>query len=382
VCLIENLSVPVTDQQFIGGYANRTPQIAINAVGAGGGSIAWIDRGNILMVGPQSAGADPGPACYGKGGTEATVTDANFLLNRLENRLAGHIRLDKSRSLEAISNLGKKLGGMDSNTLAEGILKIAVVRMVSAIKHISVANGHDPRDFTLVAFGGAGPMHASAIADELEMTRVLIPVGPGNFCAFGSLISDIRRDHVLTRTIHVRNSSWDEIDKIFSGLESDARKALISEGIDDKTIEMRRTIGMRYLGQSWELQVEVTKDIGDTRALEEAFSAVHLKRFGHTANDPTEIVNFRVAALGVVPKPDLPEKPKGRAPAKPSGSRSVFFGGKFLETALYERDDLVAGQSIEGPAIIDESGATTIVPPGWKIGVLAYGDMLMERISS
>lgn len=384
VCLIENLSVPVTDQQFIGGYANRTPQIAINAVGAGGGSIAWIDRGNILMVGPQSAGADPGPACYGKGGTDATVTDANLLLNRLsdENRLAGQIALDKKRSLEAVGNLGKKLGGMDPNTLAEGILRIAVVRMVSAIKHISVANGHDPRDFTLVAFGGAGPMHASAIADELEMTRVLVPVSPGNFCAFGSLISDIRRDHVLTRTIQVRNSSWQEIEKVFVKLDADARKALVSEGIEDKTIEMRRTIGMRYLGQSWELQVEVPKGLKDTKALEEAFSAVHLKRFGHTANDPTEIVNFRVAALGIVPKPDLPEKPKSSAPPKPSGSREVFFGGKFVRTALYERDDLMAGQSIEGPAIIDENGATTVVPPGWKIGVLTYGDMLMERIAS
>ena len=384
VCLIEGLTVPVTDQQFIGGYANRTPQIAINAVGAGGGSIAWIDRGNILMVGPQSAGAAPGPACYGKGGTEATVTDANLLLNRLsdENRLAGEIALDKKRSLDAISNLGGKLGGMDPNTLAEGILHIAVVRMVSAIKHISVANGHDPRDFTLVAFGGAGPMHASAIADELEMTRVLVPVGPGNFCAFGALISDIRRDHVLTRTIQVKNSSWDEIEGVFSQLEADAKKALVSEGIAAHTIEMRRTIGMRYLGQSWELQVDVPKGMKDCTALEEAFSAVHLKRFGHTASDPTEIVNFRVAALGIVPKPELPERSKSTAPAKATRTRDVFFGGKFVSTALYERDELMAGQSINGPAIVDENGATTVVPPGWKISVLTYGDMLMERIAS
>ncbi len=384
VCLIENLNVPVTDQQFIGGYANRTPQIAINAVGAGGGSIAWIDRGNILMVGPQSAGAAPGPACYGKGGTEATVTDANLLLNRLspENRLAGQIALDKKPSFDAISNLASKLGGMDPNTLAEGLLRIAVVRMVSAIKHISVANGHDPRDFTLVAYGGAGPMHASAIADELEMTRVLVPVGPGNFCAFGSLISDIRRDHVLTRTIQVRNSSWNEIERIFAGLEAKAKTALVAEAIPESTIEMRRTIGMRYLGQSWELQVEVPKAMDDCSALEEAFSEVHLKRFGHRANDPTEIVNFRVAALGTVPKPQLPERPKSSAPAKSCGSREVFFGGGFVRTALYEREDLMVGQSIEGPAIIDENGATTIVPPGWKVGVLTYGDMLMERIAS
>jgi N-methylhydantoinase A len=383
VCLIEDLAVPVTDQQFIGGYANRTPQIAINAVGAGGGSIAWLDRGNILMVGPQSAGADPGPACYNKGGTEATVTDANLLLNRLseKNRLAGRIAMDKSLSLEAVKRLAAKLSGIEPNALAEGVLRIAVARMVSAIKHISVANGHDPRDFTLVAFGGAGPMHASAIADELEMTNVLIPVGPGNFCAFGSLISDIRRDHVLTKTIQVRNSSWEEIDSVFSQLEREASKALIDDGVPQDTVTTQRTIGMRYLGQSWELQVPVPPDMNDCGALEEAFSAVHRKRFGHITADPTEIVNFRVAALGIVPKPDLPKRGGGSA-AKPSGTRDVFFNGAFVETPLYERDQLPPGQLIRGPAIIDESGATTVVPPEWKIKVLPHGDMLMERISS
>ncbi len=384
VCLIENLNIPVTDQQFIGGYANRTPQIAINAVGAGGGSIAWLDRGNILMVGPQSAGAMPGPACYGMGGTDATVTDANLLLNRLsdKNRLAGQIALDKGLSLQAIRRLGEKLGGMEPNALAEGILRIAVVRMVSAIKHISVANGYDPRDFTLVAFGGAGPMHASAIADELEMTSVLVPIGPGNFCAFGALISDIRRDHVLTRTIQVRQSSWEEIEQVFGQLETEARKALIDEGIPPETLEMRRTIGMRYLGQSWELPVEVPASMQDCTALEATFSEVHLRRFGHTANDPTEIVNFRVAAIGKVSKPELPKKTKSGAAATPSGHRDVFFSGAFMPTALYDRDQLAAGQMIAGPAIVDESGATTVVPPGWKISVLELGDMLMERSAS
>lgn len=384
VCLIENLNVPVTDQQFIGGYANRTPQIAINAVGAGGGSIAWLDRGNILMVGPQSAGAAPGPACYGAGGTEATVTDANLLLQRLseKNRLAGRIEMNKDLSLGVMQKLGEKLGGMDPYELAEGILRIAVVRMVSAIKHISVANGFDPRDFTLVAFGGAGPMHAAAIAEELEMKSVLVPIGPGNFCAFGSLISDIRRDAVLTRTIQIRQSTWADAEKIFQQLEGDARKALLAEGIPEDTLEMRRTVGMRYLGQSWELPVDLTPDMTDFPALEAVFSEVHLRRFGHTANDPTEIVSFRVAAIGKVSKPDFPQKEVSSAVPKPDGQRDVFFNGKFLSTGLYERDELMAGQSITGPAIIDEAGATTIVPPGWSIKVLDLGDMLMERSGS
>lgn len=382
VCLIEDLQLPVTDQQFIGGYANRTPQIAINAVGAGGGSIAWLDRGDILMVGPQSVGANPGPACYNTGGTEPTLTDANLVLNRLDdgNRLAGQIALDKDLARAAIGRLGQKLH-LDEYALAEGIVRIAVVRMVSAIKHISVSNGYDPRDFTLVAFGGAGPMHAAAIADELEMNSVLVPVGPGNFAAFGSLISDIRRDHVLTRTIQMRKSSWDDIDNILVALETDARKALLDEGIPADTIELRRTLGMRYLGQSWELPIDISPTIVDVSTLEAAFAEVHQRRFGHTANDPTEIVNFRVAAIGKVNKPELPKKERSDA-AAPSGFREVYFNGGFVKTAMYDRDRLGLGQSIQGPAIIDEIGATTIVPPAWKIVVLEFGDLLMERSES
>ncbi len=183
VCLIEKLRIPVTDQQRIGEYANRTPQIAINAVGAGGGSIAWLAPGDILMVGPQSAGADPGPACYRKGGTDPTVTDANLVLNRLspEAPLAGgRIALDLALATDAVARLGRRIG-LDAPTLAGGIVRIAVARMVSAIKEISIANGHDPRDFTLLAYGGAGPMHATAIADELEMTRRTGARGAGEF---------------------------------------------------------------------------------------------------------------------------------------------------------------------------------------------------------
>lgn len=382
VCLIENLTVPVTDQQFIGGYANRTPQIAINAVGAGGGSIAWLDRGDILKVGPQSAGASPGPACYGQGGTEPTVSDANLLLNRLDenNRLAGQIALDKALSLAALQRLAARLSGIDAYELAEGVIRIAVARMVSAIKQISVSNGYDPRDFTLVAFGGAGPMHAAAIAEELEMRRVLVPVGPGNFCAFGSLISDIRRDYVLTRTLQLRKAAWSELESIFSDIEAKARQALIEEDVPPGTIALRRTVGMRYLGQSWELPVDLPEGISDFKALEAAFSEVHDRRFGHKAEEGTEIISFRLSAIGVVAKPELPRWPAGGTiEAARSGSREVFFGGRFHDTALFQRDKIPAGQSVAGPAIIDESGATTIVPPDWTATVLATGDIMMEH---
>lgn len=385
VCLIEQLDIPVTNEQMIGNYANRTPQIAVNAVGAGGGSIAWIDRGDILKVGPQSAGANPGPACYGKGGVEPTVTDANLLLNRLHDgtRLAGKMPLDKELALAAVRRIAERLPGLDDFALAEGILRIAVARMVSAIKQISISNGYDPRDFTLVAFGGAGPMHATAIAEELEMTRVLIPLGPGNFCAFGSLISDIRRDHVLTRTVQVRQSTWAEIDEIFGRLELEARQGLAAEGVAEKSIETLRRLGMRYLGQSWELPVEIPPGLQDVAALEEAFSKVHDRRFGHKASDATEIVSFRVAAVGGVNKPRLPKwvevDDQGEEPPE---YRKVYFGGRFLDTAIYGRARLPAGRTITSPAIIEESGATTIIAPGWQGRVLEYGDILLDRSES
>ena len=383
VCLIEGLAAPMTNEQVIGGYANRTPQIAINAVGAGGGSIAWLDRGDILMVGPQSAGASPGPACYGQGGTEPTVTDANLLLGRLDpgGRLAGGLALDRALALAAMQALGDRIG-LDPYKLAEGVLRIAVARMVSAIKQISVSNGYDPRDFALVAFGGAGPMHATAIADELEMQRVLIPVGPGNFCAFGALISDLRADRVLTRTLQLRQCQWDDVDAVFTRVETDARAELLAEGVDPAAIVLRRTVGMRYLGQSWELAVDLPDGLNSLAALDAAFAEVHDRRFGHKSGDATEIVSFRATALGVVPKPSLPRHGGSGLDAARTGARDVFFAGQFLPTPIYTRERLPVGETLSGPAIIDEAGATTILPPDWTARVLEFGDILLERSAS
>jgi N-methylhydantoinase A len=252
VCLIANLTVPVTSDQKISHYVNRTPQIEINSVGAGGGSIAWLDAGDILMVGPQSAGATPGPVCYGRGGKDVTVTDANLALNRLPSAFpfaSGHIALDRALSLEALHALGRRVG-LDAIPLADGIVRIAIARMVSAIKQISIANGHDPRDFVLLAYGGAGPMHAAGIADELEISRILVPIGPGNFAAFGALISDVRFDYTRTRTMQFEADAESEIATTFARMEAEARDQLRAEGIAEAQIEMRRALGMRYLGQS------------------------------------------------------------------------------------------------------------------------------------
>jgi len=381
VCLIEQLRIPVTDQQRIGDYANRTPQIAINAVGAGGGSIAWLAAGDILMVGPRSAGAAPGPACYGKGGTEPTVTDANLVLNRLSPAapLAGRIALDMGLATEAVARLGKSIG-LDALRLADGIVRIAVARMVSAIKEISIANGHDPRDFTLLAYGGAGPMHAAAIADELEMTRVLVPVGPGNFAAFGSLISDLRRDYARTRTVNLATASWADLDAVFASIEDQARKDLLSEGVPAERIVLSRAAGMRYLGQSWELHVELPASVQSVEFMRAAFIDVHDRRFGHRGTGGVEAVTFRLTARGVMDKPEPPPWPSGGVLGDAAlGARPVWFDGGWVDTPVYERSRLPAAARLPGPVVIDESGSTTIVPPGWSARVLDHGDLLLER---
>lgn len=383
VCLIENLRIPVTNEQKIAEYANRTPQIEINAVGAGGGSIGWIDSGEILMVGPQSAGAAPGPACYGRGGVQPTVTDANLVLNRLaaESPLAGgRIKLDPKLSMVALKPLAERLG-LDEIKLADGIIRIAVARMVSAIKQISIANGFDPREFTLLPYGGAGPMHSVAIAEELEIPRVLVPLGPGNFAAFGSLISDIRRDYVRTRTMQITPDSWGDLDAAFADIELQATKDLLAEGVPEDRIRMRRSAGMRFLGQSWELNVELGQHDKSIDRLIASFGEVHERRFGHRSGTNVEVVNFRVTAVGVVDKPGLHRLPS--VTPRPDAylrKRDVYFNGEFVATPVVQRDRLVLNETIKGPAVIEESGSTTVLPPGWKAVVLAHGELMLERI--
>ncbi|HEX4366521.1 MAG TPA: hydantoinase/oxoprolinase family protein, partial [Rhodopila sp.] len=228
---------------------------------------------------------------------------------------------------------------------------------------------------------GAGPMHAAAIADELEMTRILVPVGPGNFAAFGSLISDLRRDHARTRTATLGDDGYDIVDATFNEIEARARQELLNEGVAPDRIVLKRSAGMRYLGQSWELLVELPETILSVADMEAAFAEVHDRRFGHRSGGSVEIVNYRVTALGVVDKPALPPwTDGGPADQARTGSRPVVFGGQALETPLYDRMRLAAGVRLVGPAIVDESGSTTLLPPGWCLTVLDHGDLLMEKV--
>ena len=381
VCLIEGLQIPVTNEQRIGAYANRTPQIEINAVGAGGGSISWLDAGDILNVGPQSAGADPGPACYGHGGDQPTVTDANLVLHRLKpgSRLSGHIGLDQTLAQAAMAVLMQKLK-LDAASLADGIIRIAVARMVTAIKQVSIALGFDPRVFVLCAYGGAGPMHATLIADELEMPQVIVPLGPGNFAAFGSLISDIRQDHALTYTIQLQQSTFDDVELVFLQLEREGRASLMQEGVSAEAIHIRRSVGMRYLGQSWELEVDLPTNVDSLDDINAAFHTVHDRRFGHRSGNATEIVNFRIAAIGTVSKPTLREwSVTGSVAEALTEKRLVYFDNQLMDVPIYERTRLPQDVCVAGPAIIEERGSTTVVPPPWQARIEDFGNLILER---
>ena len=330
-------------------------------------------------------GASPGPACYGQGGTEPTVTDANLLLGRLDpgGKLAGRIGLNVEAASAALSRLHERIGGIEPYALAEGVVRIAVTHMVSAIKQISVAEGYDPRDFTLMAYGGAGPMHAAFIADELEIDRIVVPVSPGNFCAFGALISDIRLDRVMTRTIQVRPDAWAEIEAVFHTMAAEVRAEMVEDGVDAASITVLRSLGMRYVGQSWELSVSLDERIDSVDALEACFADVHGRRFGHSGDDATEIVTFSVTAIGAVPKPALPlYKPVPGVDSAKHGERSVYFGSTFTPTPAYVRTQLPREAVMAGPAVIDEEGATTVVPPGWRFTVLSHGDLLLTRAAA
>src|SRR5262245_21450226 len=281
VCLVRG-GVPVTTtDNEIGAFPVKVPQIDIHTVGAGGGSLAWVDVDGSLQVGPRSAGARPGPASYGLGGTEPTVTDANVVLGRMgtERALGGSIRLDASRARDAVSRLAGRLG-MGVEALAEGIVRIAVARMTSSIREISIARGHDPREFTLVAFGGAGPMHAALIAEELAIPRVIVPQHPGNFSALGLLVSDVKHDDARTRVGLLRDAA-DSIRAALTEMEAPAVERLEADGFTPSERRIDRALDLRYLGQAFELTVPLAPGPLDLAAIASEFHARHLAAYGH-----------------------------------------------------------------------------------------------------
>jgi N-methylhydantoinase A len=382
VCLVREGGWDMTTEGRVASFPIRIPQIDINSIGIGGGSIAALDPGGYLTVGPRSAGAQPGPCCYGRGGLEPTITDANVVLGRLgvERRLGGEIALDPAAAREAMARLGAQLG-LSCAAMAEGILRIAAVSLAGAIKEVSLMRGLDPRDFALFPFGGAGAMHAAAVADELGMRRVVVPPLPGNFSALGLIIADVRRDLVRTRVTAAAQTSIEDVRAALRELVSSGAAELAHAGFAPERQRFATSLDMRYAGQSFELSVPVAVDVAAIADIERAFGDVYAARYGTQTARPIEIVSYRVAALGLIDKPRLPPiDPRGRALATAAlGTRAASFAGSELEVSVLLRERLPVGVAVKGPTLIEEEGTTTVVPPGWAAELERSGCLVLRR---
>lgn len=377
---------------FIGGYneglAIRIPVLDIVEVGTGGGSIAWLDEGGALHVGPLSAGAEPGPACYRRGGTEPTVTDANALLGRLspEAFMGGEMDLDVQLAENAMRTRVAEPLGVEVERAAAGILDIATSAMANAVRSVTLQRGLDPRDFTLFAYGGGGPLHASAVARELQIGTVVIPEAPGLFSALGMLLADVRRDYVQTLFARLDDVDMQTLEREFQTLEAEGRAALAGSGIVADGVMFERAADMRYVGQEHTVAVRVPAHVGDETdraTIKQLFDEVHQQRFSHSApNESADVVSLRVTAIGQLAKPQLPRIAAGdRTPPATAqkGTRTILFAG-FGEqtTTVWERSALLAGNVIQGPAVIEEPASTTVVEPGDVATVNNFGHLLIR----
>ena len=355
-------------------------------VGTGGGSIARVEEGG-LRVGPQSAGASPGPACYGLGGREPTVTDANLVLGRLgaDRFLGGEMRLDVEAANAALRERVVKPLGMELTAAADGILRIAVTAMSYAVKGVTTERGLDAGDFALVAYGGAGPLHAVEVAREIGIRTVIIPTAPGVFSAFGMLFSDLRYDFVRTWFTPLDDAPFDRIERVYRALEDDGRAAIAAAAVKPSKIAVKRAADMRYVGQEHAVTVDLPLKVfarQDRDAIKRHFDEMHEQRYGTSAPDErAEIVSLRSTVTGVMRKPPQETVARGRrAPDKAAftGKRSVYLAGKYRPTPTYARAALAAGNRIEGPALIEEHASTTVLLPGDALEVDAYGHLVIK----
>ena len=382
VCLVRGGAYGMTTEGRVGAFPIKIRQIDINSIGVGGGSIAALASGGFLSVGPRSARAMPGPACYVRGGTEPTITDANVVLGRLgvDRPLGGEIVLQRSTAFAAITKLATQMG-LSAAAMAEGILRIAAVSLAGAIKEVSVMRGIDPRDFALLPFGGAGPLHAAAVADELGMRTVVVPPWPGNFSALGLLIADVRRDFVRTRVSATATTSIGDVRSALLALAREGEAELASAGFVPDRQQFAASLDMRYAGQSFELSVPVAMDVGGIEQIERAFEAIYAARYGAATGALIEIVSYRLAAWGLADKPQLPAiAAAGRTlDAAVLGTRLVVFDGRELQVTLYDRDRLPPSQPVNGPALVEEGGSTSVVPPGWSAELDTAGCLILRR---
>ncbi len=375
-------SIRRTSEGSIEAWPVRVPMIDIHTVGAGGGSIAWADPGGALRVGPQSAGSEPGPACYGRGGQEFTVTDANLLLGRVSasNFLGGRMPLDEDAAWRAAARLGQQLG-LSPIQVAEGVIRVANARMEQAIRVISIERGFDPRAFTLVPFGGAGPMHALEMADALHIPRALIPRYPGVLSALGLTLAHLVKDYSRTVMWAMQEVGAEDLARAFRPMLAQARQEVMAEGFDESHIQLERALDLRYKGQSFELTIPLSDD--DPQTAIQRFHQAHRQRYGYAREEePVTLVNLRVTARGLREALRLPTHPPAPDPdpaAAQAGRTKLRFQGRDYDAVIYRRDLLQPGHRLSGPALIVQEDATTVAPPGWAGEVDAWLNLVFRR---
>jgi N-methylhydantoinase A len=383
LCLIEAARPKITNGGRVGRFPVRIPMLDVKTIGTGGGSIAWITREGKLKVGPRSAGAEPGPMCYPNGGNEPTITDANLVLARIPPALiGGGIRLDVSRARQGLEALAARLPGtMSAEQLAEGIVEIANWDQANAIRQMTIQRGIDPGGFALLSFGGSGPAQSPAVMALIGMKTCIVPPNPGNLSAFGLLAVDWRTDHIVTKVMHEDAIDLAAVAASYAALERDAVKTLMRNGIAPGKIVLAREADLRYVGQSMEVRVPARAgaiDGGFIADLAAAFHAAHLKTFGYNyaGRQKVELVNVCVSGFGTIERPRVPEL-KRAAATPPGQSRPVYFDGRFQDTPVYQRAALGAGAKLDGPAIVEEFGSTTVVFPRQHLEVDAHGILVI-----
>jgi N-methylhydantoinase A len=383
VCLVKDGKPSAASQRMVSGLPLKVPQLDINTVGAGGGSIAHVEKDGRFAVGPRSAGAVPGPACYAGGGEEATVTDANLVLNRMhpDTRLGGFMRLRRDLAEAAVARVAKQLAGNNINFVAEGILRIVESNMSGAIREMSVERGEDPRSFTLFAFGGAGPMHGCAVAQEVGIRRVISPICPGNFCALGLLTSDLRHELVRTHLTLLEHADMEGIAARLAAMVREGHALLASEDAGEADRDISCHLGVRYDGQAHELNIEVTPGRLDKETISRTFVERYEQTWAYSPSErPIQLVNLRVTAIGKGSRLELPTIANGGRTLNQAlmARQPVCFAGVVRETSIYRRDLLPAGATFKGPSIVEEDGSTTVIPPDWTAEVDPFGNIIIE----
>ena len=382
VSLVVNKKADIEAQAEMEGHPLLSPSVSMHTIGAGGGSIAYVSAG-ALRVGPRSAGAFPGPACYDRGGTEPTVTDANLLLGRLphESKLAGNMNLNLEFAKSAINSVGTKLN-LTTEETAAGIIAIINAAMANAIREITVSRGIDPREYSLVAYGGAGPLHAVAIAAELELGSVIVPANPGVLSAWGMLQADSRHDLVMNFYSKLRSIDKVKFEEGVKKLEAEAKQILTQEGITSKDMVIQPAADLRYVGQEYTVTVEWDPTLaidGVLSLLTELFESQHLVRYGHNnPGEDIELVNIRLSGIGLARKSKISDSGSPISSVT-SGTQKTFFDGSWHEATIYWRDSLEIGSKTVGPATILENDCTTTIPPGWHAKMVSGRHLILER---